>query len=161
MTDLVHVSQGTAIVDSREIAEKFGKTHRHVLEAIKAMKCSSEFRGSNFRLSSYTTVQNKVLPCYEITRDGFSFLGMGFKGEKASAWKERYISAFNYMERSILSSPKTMESLSSIVKKIEENKDLASLHGRELAKYRKVKLEQEEEFHNAVEQAQMTLGIAE
>ncbi|RIJ16230.1 hypothetical protein D1227_12650 [Henriciella mobilis] len=33
-----------------------------------------------------------------MTRDGFTFLVMGFTGAKAAEWKEKYIAAFNEME---------------------------------------------------------------
>ena len=38
------------------------------------------------------------MPVYRLTRDGFTFLAMGFTGEKAQAFKWAYIDAFNRME---------------------------------------------------------------
>ena len=38
---------------------------------------------------------------YRITRDGFSFLAMGFTGRAAAAWKEAFIAAFGKMEREL------------------------------------------------------------
>lgn len=35
---------------------------------------------------------------YEITKDGFSFLAMGYTGEKASTFKEKFITEFNKRE---------------------------------------------------------------
>jgi len=35
---------------------------------------------------------------YEMTKDGFAFLVMGFTGAKAAAFKEAYINQFNAME---------------------------------------------------------------
>ena len=35
---------------------------------------------------------------YEITRDGFTLLAMGFTGKKAMQFKIKYIAAFNEME---------------------------------------------------------------
>ena len=35
---------------------------------------------------------------YNMNRDGFSLLAMGFTGEKALRWKLDYIKAFNTME---------------------------------------------------------------
>ena len=35
---------------------------------------------------------------YDITRDGFAMLAMGFTGKEAARWKEAYISTFNAME---------------------------------------------------------------
>lgn len=41
---------------------------------------------------------------YEITRDGFVFLCMGFTGSAAAQWKEKYIAAFNQMEAQLAGS---------------------------------------------------------
>lgn len=87
---------------SLDIAEKFGKRHDHVLEAIREMECSDDFRIPNFRESIYKNEQNKDYPMYLISRSGFSFLVMGFKGKKAALWKEKYITAFDRMEKTIL-----------------------------------------------------------
>lgn len=38
---------------------------------------------SNFRQSSYFNLQGKEQPCYEMTKDGFTLLAMGFTGKKA------------------------------------------------------------------------------
>ena len=40
----------------------------------------------------------KAMPYFQITRDGFAMLAMGFTGDKAFAFKIRYIKAFNRME---------------------------------------------------------------
>ena len=79
------------------IAENFNKSHAHVLRDIENLDCSKEFRESNFGLSSYNSEQNKSLPMYLITKDGFMFLVMGYRGKKASKIKENYIKAFNIM----------------------------------------------------------------
>lgn len=98
---LVRFSGNRLITTSLAVSQHFGKKHQHVLEAIRNLECSPEFGASNFRLSSYTTSQGKQLPMYEITRDGFSFLCMGFTGAQAAAWKEKYIAAFNAMEQEL------------------------------------------------------------
>ena len=38
---------------------------------------------------------------YNITRDGFTFLAMGYTGKKAAEFKEKYIAAFNAMEQQL------------------------------------------------------------
>ena len=88
----------TARVDSRFVARLFEKDHRHVLRDIENLDCSEKFRQSNFGLSSYISEQNKKLPCYVMTRDGFVFLAMGYRGKKAAQFKELYIRRFNEME---------------------------------------------------------------
>lgn len=101
---LVAVENEHAVTTSLRVAEVFGKQHKHVLEAIKSLDCSEEFREPNFRLSKIA-YQNgnikKQLPMYYITRDGFMFLVMGFTGKTAAKWKEAYIKAFNEMEAKI------------------------------------------------------------
>lgn len=91
----------TARANSLIVAKMFGKNHRDVLRAIKNIECSDEFRRRNFAQSSYINEQNKKQPCVMMTRDGFTFLAMGFTGKKAAQFKEAYIKRFNEMEKLI------------------------------------------------------------
>ena len=95
-----------ATVTSNQIAEHFNKRHDHVLRAIDSLECSDEFRLLNFG----ETVAERENPSggapiqsrnFTLTRDGFAFLCMGFTGKDAAQWKERYIAAFNAMEKEI------------------------------------------------------------
>jgi Rha family phage regulatory protein len=94
-------SKGVAKVDSLTVAEAFSKDHRNVIRDIRNLDCSEEFRLLNFEQSSYTNLQGKKQPCYNLTRDGFVFLVMGYRGKKAAAFKEAYIRRFNEMEEFI------------------------------------------------------------
>lgn len=96
--------EGTPMVSSLTVAEKFGKRHDNVLQSIEKLKadCPDEFGLLNFQESSYLNEQNKSQPMVAMTRDGFSLLAMGFTGAKAVQWKIRFIDAFNHMERHIL-----------------------------------------------------------
>ena len=47
--------------------------------------------------------QNKCQPMYEMTRDGFTILAMGFTGKQAMEWKLKFLAAFNAMEQRIRS----------------------------------------------------------
>lgn len=60
------------------IASTFEKPHDAVLKIIRNLECSNEFRLVNFYESSYVNLQNKVFPKYNLTRDGFSMIAMGF-----------------------------------------------------------------------------------
>lgn len=97
----IFVKNETPVVSSRDIAERFGKEHKNVLQSIDNLECSTNFRRLNFQPSSYTNKQNKSQPEYLITKDGFVFLVMGFTGKEAAIFKEKYISAFNYMAESL------------------------------------------------------------
>ena len=94
-------SKNTARVDSLFVAKFFDKKHSHVLRDIENLDCSDDFRQSNFGLTLYTDEQGKRRPRYAMTRDGFTFLAMGYRGEKAAKFKELYIKRFNEMEKFI------------------------------------------------------------
>ncbi len=99
----VAIINGQPTVNSRNIAETFGKHHGNLIQRIKQMDCSDEFRCSNFSEHPYVNAQNgQTYTEYLITRDGFSFLCMGFTGAKAAQWKERYISTFNQMAEQLV-----------------------------------------------------------
>lgn len=98
------VIDGRITTTSNQIAENFGKQHKDVLRKIERLDCSAEFRQRNFALAEYFDEQGKQRPAYRLTRDGFTFLAMGFTGKEAAHWKEQYIGAFNAMEAELLQS---------------------------------------------------------
>ena len=98
---LVTLDHGEVWTTSLLIAEKFGKRHADVLRAIEKLECSTGFTERNFALSEYTDQTGRTLPMYRISRDGFSFLAMGFTGRAVAHWKERFITAFNQMEHEL------------------------------------------------------------
>lgn len=89
---------GKDVTTSLIVADVFGKEHDKVCRDIRNLSCSDQFRVANFGDSSYLTSQGKELPMYEITKDGFSFLVMGYTGAKAGEFKERFINEFNKRE---------------------------------------------------------------
>lgn len=94
-------SKGAAFCSSRQVAETFGKRHDNVLRDVQELDCSENFRLLNFEGSSYVSEQKKKLPLVYMTKDGFTFLVMGYRGKRAAAFKESYIQRFNDMERFI------------------------------------------------------------
>lgn len=86
---------------SLDVAETFGKEHKHVLRDIRELACSDEFRQSNFGPSEYVNEQNKKQPMFLMTRDGFTILVMGYTGDLAMKFKEAYIKQFNAMESTL------------------------------------------------------------
>lgn len=87
------------VTTSLKVAEVFEKEHRHVLDAIRNLVAEN----SAAKFFTETTYKNrgKEYPMYEMDRDGFSLLVMGFTGEKAMKWKLKYIEAFNSMENEL------------------------------------------------------------
>ncbi|EAW0369326.1 hypothetical protein EU383_22170 [Salmonella enterica subsp. enterica serovar Napoli] len=103
----IAIINGQAVTSSLAVAEYFRKPHKDVLAKISRLDCSLEFTERNFSLSEYTDYSGRKLPCYNITRDGFAFLAMGFTGKRAAQFKEAYINAFNQMEKQ-LSTPSVL-----------------------------------------------------
>jgi len=160
MTDLVRLENGKATVSSKKVADTFGKVHRNVLRDIANLECSKEFRVLNFEQSSYTSAQGKVLPCVEMTRDGFCFLAMGFTGDKAAQWKESFLNAFNSMEAELLEiSRSVMGALDSLVAAAESDKARVSIHGKALAHWKKVRKQHIKAIADTHAKVQLVLGF--
>ena len=95
------VRDSKVVVSSRDVARVFEKEHRRVTQDIRDLGCSEDFRLHNFVQSSYLNDQNREMPEYLMTRDGFTLLAMGYTGEKAMFFKESYINAFRLMEEEL------------------------------------------------------------
>jgi Rha family phage regulatory protein len=89
---------GSIFANSLEVASVFGKEHKDVIRKVNSF---SERGRRNFTLTDYRDDYNRTQPMYEMNRDGFMFLAMGFTGEKAENWKLDLIDAFNEMERQL------------------------------------------------------------
>lgn len=97
----VTIKNGRVVTTSVAIAEFFGKRHERVLDKIRNLDCSAKFTEHNFVSSEYTDSSGRKLPMYQITKNGFVFLVMGFTGKKAAAFKEAYIAEFDRMEEEL------------------------------------------------------------
>lgn len=91
---------GRPVVSSKFVSSVFGKTHDNVLRDIRSLDCSKEFSSLNFEESNYKA-RGKKYPEILMTKDGFTFLVMGYRGKKAARYKEDYIKRFNQMEQFI------------------------------------------------------------
>lgn len=104
MEELVYLSKrDEAVCSSLQVAEKFGKRHADVIRAINNLleNDSTQNCVRCFNKASYTDAKGEKRPMYVMNRDGFTFLVMGFTGNKANEWKWQYIKAFNKMEEFI------------------------------------------------------------
>ena len=98
--NLVSINNNQVVVSSRQVAENFGKDHKHVLEGVRTILAAENSATNFFRQSTFEN-RGKQYPEYLMNRDGFSLLVMGFTGEKALEWKVKYINAFNAMEQEL------------------------------------------------------------
>ena len=63
MNELITIKKDKAVTSSLKVAEMFHKNHAHVLRDIEALDCSSDFRESNYGLSSYSQSRIKDFQC--------------------------------------------------------------------------------------------------
>lgn len=119
----------TVRANSLMVAKMFNKTHQHVLRDIAKITesksgLSEEFRVHNFVKSSYKDSTGRKLPCYDMTRDGFTVLVMGYTGQRAMRFKETYIHRFNEMEsfiRTLVEARTQFPLLTENIKLLHEN----------------------------------------
>lgn len=126
-TALVSIVDGIPTTTSLKIAETFSKSHKNVLRDIDRVlsQVSEKFGKLNFEPSSYANSQGKKQPMYLLTKDGVSFLVMGYTGEKATQFKEAYIEAFNCMERQLEAQRSAPEPL--LLSTVDDRRKLNSL----------------------------------
>ena len=129
-----------AMTSSLLVAKEFGKAHAKVMRDIENLNCSDEFRLANLGDSYFKNEQGREFPMFTMTKDGFSFLVMGYTGKKAARFKEAYINAFNKMELEIRSSIKPKSQLEilqmSINQLVEQERRLSSVE-RDIAETKK------------------------
>lgn len=128
MKELVFKSEnGNPVTTSLLVAEKFEKSHRHVLDSIdELVRGVAEKSADLFYETTYIHPQNnQEYRMYVMTRDGFTLLAMGFTGSRALQFKLDFIEAFNKMEQIIKTSfqlPQTYaDALRQLAEQVEEN----------------------------------------
>ena len=121
------IIDGQITTTSLDVAEKFGKLHKHVLRDIRNLlesmpEGSEKFASSNFGQVKETmtyidssghqvTKETSRVGHYRMTRDGFSLLVMGFTGKEALKWKVAYITAFNLMETRLVEAMRALNKI--------------------------------------------------
>ena len=135
MNQLVLLRGGRAITNSIIVHETFGKRHDNVIRDIENLKKDvlnfEEMFTTSFEYDSY----GRKRKIYEMNRDGWVLLVMGFTGEKAMKFKLKYIKAFNKMEAE-LNKPKEgmlvlpqdyKSALVALVEQVERNEQLETV----------------------------------
>lgn len=128
MSEIVFVQNEAALTNSLLVAEKFKKSHEHVVRDIDNLldkvqsvdyQCNPNLGGHNGMFEAYyediPQPNGGVKPAkrYVMNRDGFTLLVMGYTGKKAMQFKLDYIAAFNAMEKALKeqAKPKSREEL--------------------------------------------------
>lgn len=132
MNEIINLENkdGIPVVSSREIAERFGKLHKDILETIRNLTAENSAVKNMMTENDYTNDRGRKYKEYLLTRDGFSLLVMGFTGSEALTWKLKYIDAFNKMEEALQNQglkklPTTYkEALIELLDQVEKNEVL-------------------------------------
>lgn len=122
-------TKDTARANSLMVAQVFGKRHDHVVRDIAKITdpksgLSKEFVLPNFGEISYKDSYGRKQKAYNMTRDGFTMLVMGYTGQKAMKFKEAYIRRFNEMEsliRTLVDARTQFPLLTENIKMLHEN----------------------------------------
>lgn len=102
MNTLAEIKNNQVVVNSRDVAEHFGKRRDHVLRDIEELIRKDPPKiGEMFHRVETPDSYGRMQKSYYMNRDGFSLLVMGFTGEEAIEWKLKYIEAFNEMEKKL------------------------------------------------------------
>jgi anti-repressor protein len=138
----LRIEKDRVVVSSRDIAKAFGKEHRRVLQDIRELKCSDDYRLHNFVLTSQSVAMPKggtrEDKFYLVTRDGFVLLVMGYTGETAMRFKEAYIREFNRMEKTLgenppVAVPRTLKDALLLAARLEGEREALEAKNREMA----------------------------
>lgn len=95
---VIQGGNGRDVTTSLIVSQVFGKEHAKVVRDIESLSCSTNFNVANFGVIEYTDTRGRIQKAYEMTKDGFSFLVMGYTGAKAGQFKEMFIAEFNKRE---------------------------------------------------------------
>ncbi|WP_337970214.1 Rha family transcriptional regulator [Virgibacillus salexigens] len=96
---------GQLVTDSREVAEMVGKSHDQLMRSIRTYISyldSAKMQSENFFIdSSYKNSQNKIMPCYLLTRKGCDMVANKMTGSKGVQFTAEYVTRFEEMEKEI------------------------------------------------------------
>ncbi|EGT4936351.1 TPA: phage antirepressor KilAC domain-containing protein [Clostridioides difficile] len=135
MSNLTIINQNNQfLVESREVAELIEKKHDNLLRDIrgykKILEDSSNLRSQDFFIeSTYINTQNKIQPCYLLTKKGCDMVANKMTGEKGIIFTAIYVTKFEEMEQELKEKqpklPTTYkEALQHLIEQVEVNEKL-------------------------------------
>lgn len=97
--EMVMSASGKVLTNSIKVARFFGKDHKNVLRKIRKTisECPDDFAQLNFEPTDFIDKNGDIQPMFNMTKDGYMLVVMGFTGRAAMQIKITYIQAFNWM----------------------------------------------------------------
>ena len=116
-----------ATIDSREVADMVSKDHNTLLRDIRTycgyLGESNLVHSDFFIENTYQSEQNKIMPCYLVTRKGCEMIANKMTGRKGVLFTASYITRFHALEQRQL--PQSLpEALRLYADSLEANKAL-------------------------------------
>jgi Rha family phage regulatory protein len=152
--------------DSQKVAAVFGKSHDNLLKRIRSIASQlptdrlgyfDETVSSRENPSGGGTIES---PSFQISKDGFVLLVMGFTGRRALAYKLAYIDAFNAMAAYIKNQREGLQyRFLETELKFNNEKEKASNGGRVLRQWQKTKPQLKGEMDKLQVQMQPSLDF--
>jgi Rha family phage regulatory protein len=163
--DLVTLNEkNEAITTSLKVAEVFGKRHDNVLQAIDNLIAQDNSLALNFQgmeiIEKNALGRSFKIKHYEMDRDGFTYLALGFTGAKALKFKKEYVAAFNKMEEALKSRQPAAPELTSV----ETIRFLLAEHDKKDAEVKRLeavtkKMAPKPKFYDAVSNARGNVNL--
>lgn len=99
----VETKMGRVVTNSRAVAAYFEKEHKHVLRDIDHLLAvgGPDLDPLLIEREDYHVQARKIVRSFDMTKDGFTILAMGYTGPKAIRFKLAYIKRFNEMEETL------------------------------------------------------------
>ena len=112
--DNLDIKKTKNITNSLLVAQTFKKEHKNVLRDIENIlkeTTGSDLSSLNFYIKKkqYKDLKGELRPYYEMDKDFFTLLVMGYTGSKAMKFKIDYINKFNQMEQELLRRKETRQ----------------------------------------------------
>lgn len=83
MNELVYLKNDEAVCDSLQVAEKFGKEHKNVLQSIDNLIAENSAVKIMFKISSYKSGNGQSYRKFYMNRDGFFSFSNGVYWERS------------------------------------------------------------------------------
>lgn len=162
--NMVTLQGNQVTTTSLKVAEYFGKRHKDVLKKIRntISDCDdSEYTQRNFAPFDFIDKNGETQPVFNLTRNGFMLLVMGFTGKAALQIKIKYMQAFDWMaEQLYLMQNSYLKQHNDLMIEYMKEKDVASMSGRLLRRWGREKMpELKNRMEKLKQQSQIELLI--
>jgi Rha family phage regulatory protein len=97
----VTLKDGRTVTNTKDMADYFERQHKDVLRSVNLLITTEPSIERNFtpiEIEAEVGFGTRKVPAFEMDRDGFTLLAMGFTGPKALKFKIAYIEQFDAME---------------------------------------------------------------